>query len=275
MNGTPDYEPETCGKHYAEEDWIDWLLDRKPPADRAVMLSHLARCSRCLSMRNMWEPLLAGGGMTGTPPATEQERGRGEEVRESSQPSEALRRRLRARVRLRSAGIRVRRAVQAQRRTSVFAAAIVMLLLLCAALVYRSASPSQADQRKVAAAALEPTAASFLQDPQTASFKVNPELEELGKGYIWFNDMSGEVYVMLEGLLPSEEHDVQVWAVDELAHEHVNLGLLHHDRPSSAHLYVKPGRLLQARHIALTVEPAGGSGNPTGPDVLVFPLQRG
>lgn len=297
MNERQDCEPEACVKHYAEEDWIDWLLGGKPAAERDAMLRHLAHCARCLATRQTWEPLLAGD-MNAAAQHTAPERLRAEAVQPQSgepwpgsapaagglaardpQPeppilSAALYRRLRLRFQLRSAGLRVRRALHAQRRVGIVAAAAAMLLVVCATGLYRS-SQNQEEQRKVSAATLEPTAATFLLDPQTAGYKVHPELEELGDGYIWFNNMSGEVYVMLEGLLPSVGHDVQVWAVDETKHEHVNLGLLHRDQASRAHLYVKQSLLLQAHHLALTVEPSGGSRNPTEPEVLVFKLQRG
>ncbi|NBD25837.1 anti-sigma factor [Paenibacillus glycinis] len=295
MNGKPHDADDACNKLYGEEDWIDWLLGHKPQAERDAMASHLARCARCRDIRETWTPLLEGAGSTEVP-AMERAggpaiagaghawagtaaivadaaagEGRGASRREQPMPSDARRERLRRYVRARSAGLRLRRLLPAHRRM-VAAAVAAALLVLLAAGVYRTA-PSQSERRMVDAAVLEPTAAAFLQDPRTASFKIHPEAEELGEGYIWFNETSGEVYVMLEGLLPSAAHDVQVWAVNQ--DEHVNLGLLHHDRPSRAHLYVKQEMLLQAHRIALTVEPAGGSSNPTEPDALVFRLRRG
>ncbi|MFC4808929.1 anti-sigma factor [Paenibacillus sp. GCM10023250] len=260
MSDTPRYSRDASSRHYREEDWVDWLLGGKQDAEREAMAAHLAGCDRCRAARAAWAPLLEGSAPEPGAPAAS----------EPARPSEMLRRRLRLYVRRRAAVLRIRRALRAHRRTAAAVAAIAVLLLLCVTGLYRR-EPSAEEQRKVDAAVLEPAAASFLDDPQTAGFAVRPELEQLGKGYIWFNDASGEVYVMLEGLLPSAGHDVQVWAVNEAGR--INLGLLHHDRPSRAHLFVKQALLPKAHHIALTVEPAGGSRMPTEPDVLVFRLQ--
>ncbi|SFJ12077.1 Anti-sigma-K factor rskA [Paenibacillus sp. UNC496MF] len=304
MSAAPRYSEDACSRRYREEDWIDWLLGGKQDAEREAMAAHLAGCARCREARAAWAPLLAGAapepgapGVAGEANGGPEEPGRARASRDAvdasapraaeaasgggraraagapgpALPSETLRRRLRLYVRLRASALRVRRALRPHRRTAAAVAAIAVLLL-CATGLYRH-GPSPAEQRKVDAAVLEPAAASFLDDPQTAGFEVRPELEQLGEGYIWFNDASGEVYVMLEGLLPSDGHDVQVWAVN--GEGRVNLGLLHHDRPSRAHLFVKEALLMKAHHIALTVEPAGGSRMPTEPDVFVFRLQRG
>ncbi|MBM7563863.1 anti-sigma factor [Paenibacillus sacheonensis] len=268
MNGTPGFRSETCPKHYAEEDWIDWLLGRKPKLEYETMTGHLERCPRCRGIEAAWAPLLKNDGLRENDVPAD-----GPRMAKSHLLSEAMHRRLRGRVRLRAAGIRARRALHAHRRTAV-ALAAAAALLLCVAGLYRTTA-SQSDQRKAAAAVLEPTAQSFLEDPQTASYRIHPGQEALGEGYIWFNDSSGEMYVMLDGVLPSEDHDVQAWAVDAQERERVNLGLLHHDRASRAYLYIRKGMLLQAHHIALTVEPSGGSSMPTEPDALVFRLRRG
>jgi anti-sigma-K factor RskA len=256
-----DLSPQACKRQYREEDWIDWLLGNKPQLERSVMADHLARCRKCRETAEQWRPLLLGNG--GAPHK--------EAAEPAVFPSESVRRSIRSHVKKRALRNRLKEGLTRRSKWAA-AAAACMVLALCVAGLYRTVH-EPGEERDLYVAEHEPIAVPFMKDPTTASFRVEPFNDELGEGYVWFNDNSKEMLVLLEGVLPSEGHVLQVWAVDRSGH--ANLGLLRHDEARRAHFYFKGEALAKADNIALTVEPMGGSRYPTSPDAFLIRLQHG
>ncbi|WP_274650768.1 anti-sigma factor [Paenibacillus humicola] len=250
---------QACRRLYREEDWIDWLLGHKSPVEFASMHEHLSVCPQCRNTAAEWRPLLQNAEMP-------------EAYAEPSaiMPSESVRRSLRAHVATRGL---LRRLHSGLFRHKGWAAGLIAaaVLLLCLTGLFRTVYVPK-EQRDLYVAEHEPDAVSFLNDPRTASFRVQSLNDEVGDGYVWFNDSSREVFVLLEGVLPSDSHVLQAWAVNGSGH--ANLGLLRHDEVSKAHFYFKGDELAKVDNIALTVEPSGGSRMPTSPDAIVFRLQH-
>lgn len=255
---TDDYtnmNPLPCKRLYSAEDWIDWLLGNKTVEQNAAMHEHLKRCPACADTVAEWAPLLRqkeGGRMA------------------PAMPSEAVGRRLRRHVRLR--GLRSQAAAGLKRhRRKVYAGAAALFAAICLVGLYGTMDAQQERLPPGGYVAVhEPGAVPLVNDPETASYKVQAASEELGEGYVWFNDSSGEMLVVLDGVFPSEGYDIQAWAVDGSVH--TNLGLLQQLETSRAHLYVKAATLADIDNVALTVEPSGGSAAPTSPDALLFRL---
>ncbi|WP_308639719.1 anti-sigma factor [Paenibacillus silvisoli] len=249
-------ERQQCTHHYREADWIDYYAGQLSLDACKAMLKHKEDCRSCGRLAAEWELLL-------------DEPGNNDRAAEapSLMPGPAVRRSLRRQVRKQAVLDGIRSLAMRRRRWLTAAAAIVVLIGFIG---LNRMLNEPANLRSDYVAEHEPTAVRFMNDPRTASYQVHPSGEELGEGFVWFNDDSSEVLVLLEGLLPTDNHDVQAWAVNDGNRE--NLGLLQHVEAGRAHLYLKRESLASATLIVLTVEPHGGSANPTMPEAFVIRL---
>ncbi|MFD2332220.1 hypothetical protein ACFSR7_23440 [Cohnella sp. GCM10020058] len=88
---------------------------------------------------------------------------------------------------------------------------------------------------------------------------------------LWLNIRTHELFLLMDGLLPSARTDVQAWASSGA--KSANLGLLSfHD--SRAHLYATNVRPEEWESILLTIEPKGGSLTPTKPETVSIRLRE-
>lgn len=253
-------ESQMCKRMYREEDWIDWLLGSKRPEEQETMQLHLLTCHKCRETVEQWAPLMQVDlSPSSSAPV------------EPVLPSNEVYKRIRRQVRARGVRMRLRNGIRTKGKWVAGIAASI-LLLLCVWGITRFENEQPENQRSQYVAHYEPNAVSFMADPSTASYRVHPYNEQLGEGYVYYNDNSLELLVLLEGVLSSEGQDVQAWAVDEEGH--ASLGLLQQDEADRAHLYLKGEALGKAHHIVLTVEPEGGSDQPTSPDAFVFRIQK-
>ncbi|GMK48511.1 hypothetical protein PghCCS26_56410 [Paenibacillus glycanilyticus] len=250
--------PEECRVGFSEEQWIDWLLGKLPGVLYAEMADHLNKCFACREKASEWQSILAPAAAHGGV----------SEAAEDTLPPDRIRRSLRSHVRRRGIMKRLRTGWTSR---SKWTAALVsgVIVVVCAASLYGSIR-QPVDQRNDYVAAHEPEALEFINAPETAGYKVHPFNNELGEGYIWFNSDSGEMLVLLDGMLSSRDYDIQAWALE--GGSRVNLGLLEQSEKKHAHLYVKAGALVNASQLALTIEPSGGSVEPTSPDAFLFKM---
>ncbi|MEK0314213.1 anti-sigma factor [Cohnella sp. 56] len=87
---------------------------------------------------------------------------------------------------------------------------------------------------------------------------------------LWLNVRTHELFLLMEGLLPSDRTDMQAWA--QTGGKSANLGLLRfHD--TRAHLYSANVRPEEWEALLLTVEPKGGSPMPTEPETASIRLK--
>lgn len=240
----------TCG--IPEERWVDGLSGRLPADAYEAMLRHKAACPACGRTYEEWRTLLQP-----------------EEVLEPSPAAEAGRRKLRRKVGRIGARRKLGRlAVNG----GAIAAAAVLLLLGIRALLFPDGGGS-ADRLQPARAyaeKYEPSGAALMAAPDTVVYSLRDGARESGVaagGYpsatVWVNGRTEELFVLLEGLLPSERMDVQAWG--SIADVPTNLGLLefHHGQ---GHLYSHVSRLPAFEAVGFTIEPKGGSAAPTAPE---------
>ncbi|GMK37243.1 hypothetical protein PCCS19_02960 [Paenibacillus sp. CCS19] len=252
-------EEHSCKRMYREQDWIDWMLGSKQPEEHDAMQLHWNACHKCRETVELWASLMQ---VNPSPSVAQSER---------TMPSNEVYKRLRRQVQARGIRHRLRNSVYTKGKWAAGIAAGI-LLLLCVWSIMQLESQQPEDKRARFVAHYEPNAISFMDDPRTASYEIHPYNKQLGEGYLWYNDSSLEMLVLLEGLLSSEGQEVQAWAVDEQGH--ASLGLLQQDEADRAHLYLKGQVLDHVKHIVLTVEPVGGSEQPTSPDVFVFRMDH-
>lgn len=112
---------------------------------------------------------------------------------------------------------------------------------------------------------------AIVQDPSTVQYEVMPISAEEVKGYVWVNQNSKEILLLVKGLQNMYERDYQVWVVKK--EQRSNMGLVEwHD--GFAHFYYQGEGVDQAENIAISLEPKGGSVHPTGPDTIFVKLKE-
>lgn len=108
-------------------------------------------------------------------------------------------------------------------------------------------------------------------NPRTVQYPIiRPENPEV-RGYIWVNQVTDEVLIMVEGLRPDDSKDYQAWFIT--AHHPLSGGIMRW-QGSRAHLYAHGVRIRLADHLAVSQEPKGGSTKPTGPETFLVLLKN-
>jgi anti-sigma-K factor RskA len=86
---------------------------------------------------------------------------------------------------------------------------------------------------------------------------------------VWVNGRTRELFVLLDGVLPSDNRDVQVWGIG--GDRPRSFGLVSFDE-SRGHLYAQYEQGLDPKELSLTMEPKGGSERPTLPESAIIRL---
>jgi hypothetical protein len=258
--------------HVQEEQWIDWHLKRLPAETAEALERHAQHCETCRRMSSQWAVLLGADTVQlqqAMPPM----------------PDERIRRSLRFSVRRRGWKVRMQRlrSRPVWQLSGLGAALLFGLLLFHQLLAGSGATPVEpaATQSDVLtpldyAERHVPEGVKLMSLPDTRVFGTLPpqdtammDSEAAGSRTgdyavkVWLNGRTGEVLVLLEGVLLMEDEDVQAWGM--IREMQTNLGLLEfHD--NQGHLYWQSLNLPEVEELALTIEPKGGSLLPTLPE---------
>ncbi|MCC3373437.1 anti-sigma factor [Cohnella sp. REN36] len=251
-----------CERGVPEERWIDWHRGRLPEREAAAMARHRAECACCRERWVLWGRLLADA----------------ERAPEDRGLAPWRRWLLRTRLRLRRRGPR-----EGKSRLLVAGGVGVAFAALAVLLVasLRGGETGQADPMKYAHA-FAPQGIAVMARPDTIAYVLDDGGDPsagfgagIGPGHAngtaWVNGRTQEVFVLIRGLLPSRERDVQAWA--EYAGKRENLGVLEfHER--QAHLYARNRHPVPWESLALSIEPKGGSAQPTSPETVIATLRQ-
>jgi hypothetical protein len=275
-----------------EEWWVDYHLNRLTPERQASLERHRAVCPVCAETSRRWAELLDRVRKTRTAAPS----AGGTALPESRSDPQAVvfgevrprpdaprlwwkRRAMRAAVWFYGWRRRTARALRARGRLAAAGGAFAALLL---AGLIRVAFPHEAGINPVLTKAEayvqqhEPMAARVISLPDTVQYPLGASDRQgmfgpppVAAGAVWVNGRTGELFVLLEGLLPSDSRDVQAWGV--VRQERHNLGLLQfHER--LGHLYVRHAWMDGWEAVAFTIEPKGGSPQPTAPETAIVRL---
>ncbi|THF75854.1 anti-sigma factor [Cohnella fermenti] len=254
-----------------ETAWIDYHLGKLPPSEEAALRRHRGSCADCLSASREWEALLGAAAsptiVTDPAPA------------DAAVPARAPAG-LRARVVLHGAARRAGRALAALcRRRALAAVSIAAVAIALAAFAFQglggskpSVDPQDYAERH------EPNAALVLSRPDTVVYRLGSStvlpagaVAPLTRETVWINRRTHELFVLMEGMIPSGDLDVQLWAYAD--GNASNLGLLQFN-DNLAHLYSSNVRPDEWESLALTLEPKGGSLAPTSPETASVKLDE-
>lgn len=241
------HREKSCPGGFGEQEWIDWLLGSVSEPRHTAMAEHLDSCSVCLELKSRWENIL---GMDLS------ERKVGQSAISAALPSESIRRSLRSRVKVlgwRSKGRQMLERLELRRRWLASVAATVMLVLIGLGLGMNSVTePASHWNRYVEV--YEPEALPIMTKPDTRSYAIAWGSMQPEGGMLWYNEVSGEMLMLVGGLMPEKNQSIRVWLVKEGSRD--SLGLLQY-HANRAHLYVK-NRMLDANDdLELTIESRG------------------
>ncbi|WP_235285749.1 anti-sigma factor [Paenibacillus tarimensis] len=236
---------------YTEEQWVDRIRGSISAEERFLMDTHAETCEECHGIRDEWHRLLAPGEI------------------EPLDDNEVLpllpssyERSLFRTVR----GMRPNRS--AVRGGWLAAAACILVMLLIGGL---SKLEGEAEPLGAYVSRQVPEAEAVMLAPDSSRYRALTIGSGEGEGYVWVSRDSQEVLLMLDGLPAHGQIDYQAWAVSGDRHD--SLGVLSWSG-SRAHLHVRSPLLQKSDNISISVEPLGGSVQPTGRETFLVLLQK-
>lgn len=240
-----------CREGYTEEAWIDYLMGTEE-----FMLSemgrHLELCPVCQKMYKRWRELLPDQGENMMPKSGEFqiESGPPRWV-QAVVPSDRVRRKLRSKVRMMGIRHSAGKFLSAKRRLVLSLGAVCVLLLAVGGILFMNRPDIEWDSY---VKTYEPAAINVMLSPDSEFYPISLGRPEPKSGVVWYNSHSGELLMLVGGLIPREDQVVRVWAVREGSRD--DLGVLQY-HAYRAHLYVRD-RVLDQADIILSIEPKSG-----------------
>jgi len=240
-----------------EEKWIDWHRGSLGEEEATALLVHQQQCGQCREVYEQW------GRWLGVP----SDEGAG--ILPGGAPSARSRRRTSAmRLIVRSRRWRIGSPLLQG------AAAVFAILLLAGGLwsyaragndeatllPERPLDPAAYAERHIPEGAAlmsrQDTVVYTLSKPRAAVSALDGDTELI----VWMNDRTQELLILLQGVLPAADSDVQAWGT--ASERLTSFGLLEfHER--QGHLYAKLRDLQALQEVLLTLEPKGGSLAPS------------
>jgi len=118
-------------------------------------------------------------------------------------------------------------------------------------------------------------------DIQTESIQTNPQTEQLNvipvaefhdiKGNLWINGVNQELLLEVDGLADLSDRDYQLWII----YDNDNIkGELLSTIDGSSRVMIKGADVKQFKILKASIEPIGGSPEPTGPETFIVPLKK-
>lgn len=230
-------------KHFSEEVLIDYVLGEAPEDRQHEICKHLEKCTKCREINDNWIEVF-NQQTNAQPPA---------DLKDKIW-KEAM----------------TKRSPRKKQRTFVFglsSAAAVFLLLF--GLLMNNHSNFYSYQ------------VAHNDDIVTANIQSNPQTEQLSvipvadfndiKGRLWINGMSQELLLEVDGLADITDKDYQLWIIydnDEIK------GELLSTVNGTSRILIKGNDVPQFKIIKASIEPLGGSQEPTGPETFVVPLKK-
>lgn len=91
------------------------------------------------------------------------------------------------------------------------------------------------------------------------------------RGNLWMNDVTEEMLLEVDGFIPLQEKDYQLWIIYE---NNDIQGELLSVQDGVTRVLFKGPEINELKLIKASVEPKGGSSKPTGPNTFIVPLEN-
>lgn len=238
MNGDCDWTDEAL---------FDYVYGTLSEAKTLKLRKHASECRRCRVKINEWRKLIHSGNVTLYQRAALKER-------IDSHIDKKLHRKKRKRVPFISAAL---------------AASIVFLLAVFGLFQLRGGPVTD---EYVVRQHEEISESRIVNDPRTDRFRVEPvaHFNQI-EGDVWVNDVTNEMLMKVDGLVPIVEKDYQLWLVKI---NHPLNGELLKIQDGRTIFYYRGSELNDATLIQVSLEQKGGSQKPSGPDTFFVDLNR-
>ncbi|HLR62344.1 MAG TPA: anti-sigma factor [Lentibacillus sp.] len=236
-------------KHIPEQTLIDFALGNLDEAECENVISHIHQCPKCESILEGWERML---------PAVNEEK---------EAPSSTLKDRLDQRIDEENKPAKRKR----RPKTVYWLGGVAAALLLAFGLTTFNSGSNTALNEDVIYND-EINEAQVQSRPDTKRLEIIPVSRfDHVSGNVWINNSTREILVEIDGLADLSGKNYQIWMID--TDDNVYGELLPIQNGSVRILYQGEG-VDQFKLIKTSVEPAGGSEQPTGPEPFSVDLPR-
>ncbi|WP_106769491.1 anti-sigma factor [Paenibacillus faecalis] len=240
-----------CG--WNEEELIDFVLDKLDDSKSEQLALHLQSCHSCSNEIQIWRQTLAPNDA-------------GHQLDSELQPNDtSLMPSSRIRIKLLAHALFHKLKILGRRPIFSVSIAACLALFLLINMLDSKGSVMTASQPDWVEDVTHIEGSSLISDPQTVAYRIDQHTQLNVDGFVWIKGNSDELLFLLNGIRPSLNHDYQVWAITN--DKRSNIGLLKYNR-DKAYLYVNGEIPQEIEHIAVSIEPKGGSVLPTTPDTV-------
>ena len=224
----------TC-QHWSDEEMIDYILGKQSGSKSLSIQQSIRECSHCLAQFTEWCETLPQG--------------------EQIQPSANVKKRV-----MKSFKNKYRKAPRIPfvwKTAGVAAASFLAVFLL-----WMDDSGKQPVNQNS-------NDSIFVMNDDTDLYELVPQVSHDLKGYAWINSRTKEMYLVIDGLNPVGNHDYQAWV--KTRDDIHDAGLLKWIG-NRGQLYIKSEPIERAEYIIISIEPKGGSRQPTDQDPYLIQL---
>lgn len=231
--------------HIKEETLVDYTLGKLNEEEANTVENHLSTCDACQETWKYWKQVLT----TETQPI----------------PSENLRKKL-----TESTNDNEEKTTRKNWRKYGFTAtALASMFILFIGLypLLKNKPITENGEQEYIVAQNEQIPDEILRNKQgTSRLDVQPVANhEQISGDVIFNEATNEIIVRVDGLKPLQTNDYQIWLIDRFDNSNGDLLQL---QEGSVRIYYKVPDLKLLKYIKMSIEPQGGSVNPSGPETF-------
>lgn len=237
-------------RHIPEQLIIDYALGSLEDNDKQEEIrDHLRECTSCYEVMESWQHMLAG------------------QPESQVQPSNELKEALRQEVVRQTEPVRRKR----KRPALVFAVSSLAVILL---LYIGLTNLNYSDDPSFEMVQHEDIPGVMMQsDPETIEKSIIPVADfDQVSGMMWMNNINQEIMLEVDGLENIGNRDYQLWIVD---HDDNLEGEVLLIDDGVSRVFIKGKDVEHFQWIKASLEPAGGSEIPTGPDTFIVPVDFG
>jgi len=230
--------------HIREEQLIDFVLENTSKELQQEIQQHINQCNSCAKQLMVWSHLL--------------------NQPNSTKPSAELKNKVWESVRHQRPLNRKRKKGWAVAISSV---AAIFLLFIGMLDYYQSNVESYEVARNN-----EITVNTIQSEPQTQQMAIIPVADYRDiTGNVWINDVTQEMLLEVEGLANISNRDHQLWIIYE---NNEIKGEILPTMDGSSRVLIKGKGVNKFKVIKASIEPLGGSREPTGPETFVVPIKN-
>ncbi|HWO75663.1 MAG TPA: anti-sigma factor [Bacillus sp. (in: firmicutes)] len=222
-------------QHWSDEEMIDYILGKQSELKSLSIQRTISECNHCHTQFTEWCQTLPQD--------------------EVIQPSAHVKKRVMKSFKKEHA--KTSRIPFVWKTAGVAAASFIALFLL-----WTDGSPKQSINQTA-------NDSIFVMNDDTDLYELVPQVSHDLKGYAWINSRTKEMYLLVDGLNPMGNHDYQAWV--KTRDDVHDAGLLKWIG-NRGQLYIKSEPIERAEYIIISIEPKGGSRQPTDQDPYLIQL---